>query len=73
MKRKILFGALSLLLVANAPAPEYDIVIRGGRVLDGAGSPWVRADVAVKDGRVVRIGQVSGRGAKEIKIGRAHV
>lgn len=66
MKRKILFGALSLLLVANAPAPEYDIVIRGGRVLDGAGSPWVRADVAVKDGRVVRIGQVSGKGAKEI-------
>ena len=66
MKRKILFGALSLLLVANAPAPEYDIVIRGGRVLDGAGSPWVRADVAVKDGRVVRIGQVSGRGTKEI-------
>lgn len=66
MKRKILFGALSLLLVANGPAPEYDIVIRGGRVLDGAGSPWVRADVAVKDGRVVRIGQVSGKGAKEI-------
>lgn len=66
MKRKILFGALSLLLVANGPAPEYDIVIRGGRVLDGAGSPWVRADVAVKDGRVVRIGQVAGKGIKEI-------
>ncbi len=66
MKRKILFGALSLLLVANTPAPEYDVVIRGGRVLDGAGNPWVSADVAVKDGRVVRVGQVSGRGAKEI-------
>jgi imidazolonepropionase-like amidohydrolase len=69
MKRKILLGAMSmlpLLLAANTPAPEYDIVIRGGRVLDGAGSPWVSADVAVKDGRVVRIGRVAGRGAKEI-------
>jgi len=69
MKRKILFGALSvlpLLLVANAPAPDYDIVIRNGRVLDGAGNPWVGADVAVKDGRVVRVGQIAGRGAKEI-------
>ncbi len=66
MKRKILFSALSLLLISNAPAPEYDIVIRGGRVLDGAGNPWVRADVAVKDGRVVRIGQIPGRGTREI-------
>ncbi|AJA08108.1 D-aminoacylase [Sphingopyxis fribergensis] len=69
MKRKILLGAMSmlpLLLAANTPAPEYDIVVRGGRVLDGAGNPWVSADVAVKDGRVVRIGRVAGRGAKEI-------
>jgi len=66
MKCKILFCALSLLLVANAPADEYDIVIRGGRVLDGAGNPWIRADVAVKDGRVVSIGQIPGHGTKEI-------
>ena len=69
MKRKILLGALSvlpLLLVANTPAPEYDIVIRNGRVLDGAGNPWVSADVAVKDGRVVGVGQIPGRGTKEI-------
>lgn len=66
MKHIFLGCAASMLLVANAPAPEYDIVIRGGRVLDGAGNPWVGADVAVKDGRVVRIGKVAGRGKKEI-------
>ncbi|WP_416465799.1 N-acyl-D-amino-acid deacylase family protein [Sphingomonas sp. VDB2] len=71
IKHVLLCSAMSLLLVANAPSPDpsvsdYDIVIRGGRVLDGAGNPWVRADVAVKDGRVVRIGQVGGHGAKEI-------
>ena len=30
--------------------PEYDIVIRGGRVLDGAGNPCIFSDVAIKDG-----------------------
>jgi N-acyl-D-amino-acid deacylase len=45
---------------------EYDVVIRNGRVLDGAGNPWIRADVAIRDGRFVKIGQIKGRGAKEI-------
>jgi N-acyl-D-amino-acid deacylase len=44
----------------------YDLVIRNGRVLDGAGNPWVRADVAVRDGRIAKIGSVTGRGAREI-------
>jgi curli biogenesis system outer membrane secretion channel CsgG len=32
---------------ANVPAggeAKYDVVIRGGRVLDGAGNPWILAD-----------------------------
>jgi N-acyl-D-amino-acid deacylase len=54
---------------AQTTAPEqydYDIVIRGGRVLDGAGNPCIFADVAIKDGRFVRLGQVQGRGRTEI-------
>lgn len=47
-------------------APVYDIVIRNGRVLDGAGNPWIAADVAIHDGRFVRIGHVEGRGVREI-------
>lgn len=65
MKPLIVLLAASL-LVGAAPAPEYDIVIRGGRVLDGAGNPWVRADVAIKDGRIARVGAIGGRGATEL-------
>lgn len=45
---------------------RYDVVIRNGRVLDGAGNPWIAADVAIKDGRFARIGRVQGRGRVEI-------
>jgi N-acyl-D-amino-acid deacylase len=45
---------------------EYDLVIRNGRVLDGAGNPWIAADVAVRDGRIVRLGRVVGRGVREV-------
>ena len=33
----------------------YDIVIRGGTVVDGSGAPRYRADVAVKDGKIAKI------------------
>ena len=54
---------------ARLSAPQgspYDVVIRGGRVLDGAGNPWIRADVAIKDGRFARVGFIPERGRVEI-------
>jgi N-acyl-D-amino-acid deacylase len=54
---------------APTVAPEtlrYDIVIRNGRILDGEGNPWVRADLAISNGRVVKIGRINVRGAREI-------
>jgi N-acyl-D-aspartate/D-glutamate deacylase len=62
-------GFLLLALAAPAAAqsaPEYDLVIRNGRVLDGMGNPWIRADVAVTGGRIARVGVVPGRGAREL-------
>lgn len=53
-------------VVAQQSEPVYDIVIRNGRVLDGAGNPWIAADVAIAKGRFVRIGRVEGRGLREI-------
>jgi N-acyl-D-amino-acid deacylase len=45
---------------------DYDVVIRNGRVLDGQGSPWILADVAIRDGRFVKIGKITAHGRKEI-------
>ena len=59
----LLFAASSVSALAAA---DYDIVIRNGRVMDGAGNPWVAADVAVKGGRIARIGKVPGKGKREI-------
>ena len=50
----ILSSLLPIGLTAQVPEPLYDIVIRNGRVLDGAGNPWILADVAIKDGRFAR-------------------
>src|SRR5215510_11741773 len=41
-----------------APAPEYDIIIRSGRVVDGSGKPPFSTDVAIKGDRITRIGDL---------------
>jgi N-acyl-D-amino-acid deacylase len=46
--------------------PEYDLVIRHGRVIDGTGNPAVHADVAIKEGRIAAIGRVTGTGKTEL-------
>ena len=46
---------------------EYDLIIRGGTIVDGTGIPRYRADLAVKDGRVAMIsGRIGGGGGKEL-------
>ncbi len=45
---------------------EYDIVIRNGTVVDGSGADPVTADVAIKDGVIAAIGEITSSGAEEI-------
>jgi N-acyl-D-amino-acid deacylase len=43
----------------------YDLLITGGRLIDGLGSPWYWADVAVVGDQIVEVGQLAGARAKQ--------
>ena len=46
---------------------EFDIVIHGGRVIDGTGNPWFYGDVAIRNGKIAEIGKIkSEAGARAI-------
>src|SRR5258708_35000103 len=63
---RFLFALALAALAARAESPVFDVVIRGGRVLDGFGNPWILADVAIRDGHFVKVGRVQGAGRVEI-------
>jgi N-acyl-D-amino-acid deacylase len=61
------FLALSLAaLAARAAAAEapFDVVIAGGRIVDGAGNPWYLGDVGIRDKRIAAIGDLRKAAAR---------
>ncbi len=63
MRRPLLGWALLLLLgVSCRPVigqePPYDLLIRGGRIVDGTGNPWFEGDVAIRGDRIAAIGHL---------------
>ena len=53
--------ALTLALAAGttASAAEMDLLLRNGRVLDGAGNPWLLRDVGIEGDRIVFVGDTA--------------
>ena len=44
----------------------YDIVIRGGRVIDGTGRAEFKADIAIQGNRIAEVGDVKEKGTREV-------
>lgn len=51
---------------SRGAAERYDVIVRGGRVVDGTGAPWYVADVAIRGGQIVRIGVLEGAEAERV-------
>jgi len=66
------FLTLSLIIVAltsscsESQPVDYDLVIRGGTVFDGSGTPGVVGDIGIRGDRIVAIGDIDGRGTRTI-------
>jgi len=39
----------------------FDLIVKGGIVYSGAGNPWFKGDVAIKDGKIAEVGRVTGK------------
>lgn len=76
MKRSVLIVCAAVVLSAcqspATPAPaaappaaaDFDVLITGGRIVDGTGAPWFLGDVGITGDRITAIGQLAGRNAK---------
>jgi N-acyl-D-amino-acid deacylase len=62
MKLLLLFAAVSLAVVGQ----DHDVVIRGGRLIDGTGNASFLADLAIQDGKIARIGNLGDVHAKRV-------
>jgi N-acyl-D-amino-acid deacylase len=50
---------------ASAGAESYDVIIRGGHILDGTGNPWYAADIGIRGDKIVAIGKLDNATAKQ--------
>jgi N-acyl-D-amino-acid deacylase len=61
-------AVFSLGLVLSSSAKDFDLILRNGTIVDGTGKPAFKADLGIKDGRIVTVGTVKGTTEKELSL-----
>ena len=68
MRNKAIPILLAVLVfpVAAQDDRSYDVIVSGGRVVDGTGNPWVFADLGIREDRIAFIGDLSDAVARRV-------
>jgi N-acyl-D-aspartate/D-glutamate deacylase len=69
----VLAASLALFADPAAKSFEFDTIIRNGRIVDGGGNPWYRADVGIRGKTIAAIGDLSRSVAKRVIDAHDHV
>jgi N-acyl-D-amino-acid deacylase len=49
-----------------ASSAPFDVVITNGKIYDGSGNPWYRADIGIRDDRIAAIGKLGNAPSKKV-------
>lgn len=61
-----LISVLANSLCSADDEKPFDILIKGGQVVDGTGNPWIRADVGIRGDRIAAVGALNDAKATQI-------
>jgi N-acyl-D-amino-acid deacylase len=64
--RKVVLLVSFLAIGTSAAQQSFDVLVQGGRIIDGSGNPWYEADVGIRGERVIAIGDLSGSTAERV-------
>src|SRR5690606_8033429 len=68
-QKTIMLKYLVLIIVClyhNAGAQTYDLLITNGKIIDGTGNPWFVGDIAINEGKIVKVGRIEGDAKRTI-------
>lgn len=57
---------MNLAHIRQAQPLAFDVLIQNGRVMDGTGNPWLRADVGIRGDRIAAVGRLTGARATTV-------
>lgn len=59
MEIRRLIVLILLTISINSFSQKYDLLLSGGKIVDGSGNSWFYGDVGIKDGKIVAVGKLS--------------